>query len=408
MPRLPSTLKPAEPEPIIRVVWERVTLELNLALRAAVFLLAALLIAVRAPTGAIAAGAPSFAPKPSKGSPETALPAEVQALFNLLADPKVQAWLAEHGKIETAPLPPNPARELPAEMISTEVEAAREHIAEMAAAVPSMPAQFAHATDVLEQTIGGHRAIRILSLVAAFVALGYGAEALFWCATRRMRRDIETHSVDTVGDRVRLVGERAAFALASVVAYAVGSIGAFLIVHWPGLLRHIVLSYLIVFLAVRMAGVLGRFLLAPHNERFRVIPTNTVTARYWHLRLRSDRRLVGVCPGVSRTGRDAPGGHQHRGRHLGAVLDCNPNGSLVAPAVCRWQRNRTRGNARNPPVEVGQAQLATDIGPGTLVGAARSGNDASLLAGRRCYRLASGAPIDPESGRASPTAARHR
>ena len=91
MPRLPSTLKPAEPEPIIRVVWERVTLELNLALRAAVFLLAALLIAVWVPTGVIAAGAPSFAPKPSKGSPETASPAEVLALLNLLADPKVQA-----------------------------------------------------------------------------------------------------------------------------------------------------------------------------------------------------------------------------------------------------------------------------------------------------------------------------
>jgi moderate conductance mechanosensitive channel len=286
LPRLQSTLKPAEPEPIISVVSERGTLELNFALRAAVFLLAALLIAVWAPTSAITAGAPSFAPKPSKGSHETASPAEVQALLNLIADPKVQAWLAEHGKTETAPSPPDPALESPAEMISTDVEAVREHIAEMAAAVPSIPAQFTHATDVPELAIGGHRAIRILSLVAAFVALGYGTEALFWYATRRMRRDIETHSVDTVGDRVSLVGERAAFALASVAAYAVGGIGAFLLVHWPGLLRHIVLSYLIVFLAVRMAGVLGRFLLAPHNERFRVIPTDAVTARYWHLRLR--------------------------------------------------------------------------------------------------------------------------
>jgi len=107
LPRLPSTLKPAEPEPIIGVVWERVTLELNLALRTAVFSLAALLIAVWAPTGEIAAGAPSFASKPSKGSPETASPAEVQALLNLLADPKVQAWVAGHDQIR---LPDGAAR----------------------------------------------------------------------------------------------------------------------------------------------------------------------------------------------------------------------------------------------------------------------------------------------------------
>ena len=88
-------------------------------------------------------------------------------------------------------------------------------------------------------------------------------EALFSRATRRIRENLERHPVDTVGDRVRLVAERAAFALGLVVAYAVGSIGAFLVFHWPGLLRQIVLGFLIVFLAIRIAAVLGRFLLAP-------------------------------------------------------------------------------------------------------------------------------------------------
>src|SRR5206468_2461695 len=47
-----------------------------------------------------------------------------------------------------------------------------------------------------------------------------------------------------------------------------------------------VLSYLIVFLAIGIAAVLGRFLLAPYNERFRVIPMDSAAARYWYLRLR--------------------------------------------------------------------------------------------------------------------------
>ncbi len=70
------------------------------------------------------------------------------------------------------------------------------------------------------------------------------------------------------------------------IAYAVGSIGAFLVFHWPGLLRQIVLGFLIVLLAIRITAVLGRFLLAPYNEQFRVIPMDTAAARYWYLRLR--------------------------------------------------------------------------------------------------------------------------
>ena len=99
---------------------------------------------------------------------------------------------------------------------------------------------------------------RLAGLIGIFVALGFGAQWLFWLATKRIRQFIEVHPVDTVGDRVRLVAERAAFALGLVVAYAIGSIGAFLAFDWPSLLRRIVLSYLIVFLAVRMAAVLGR------------------------------------------------------------------------------------------------------------------------------------------------------
>jgi small-conductance mechanosensitive channel len=82
------------------------------------------------------------------------------------------------------------------------------------------------------------------------------------------------------------VAERAAFALGLVVAYAIGSIGAFLAFRWPGLLRQIILGYLIVFLAIRIAAVLGRFLLAPYNERLRVIPMDSATARFWYVQFK--------------------------------------------------------------------------------------------------------------------------
>ena len=248
--------------------------------------LGAVLIACGAATGAVAASATMPAGKSEKNSAETAPPAEIQSLLNLMADPKVQDWLKQqHATAVAAPAAAKAEDEAPAEMISTRIEAVRQRITGMTDILPGMPAEFAHAADAFQRRMEGKRPERILTLLVAFVALGFGVETLFRGATRRIRQNLDQHPVDTVGDRVRLVAERAAFVLGSVVAYAVGSIGAFLIFDWPGLLSRIVLGYLIVFLAIRIAAVLGRFLLAPYNERFRVIPMDSAAARYWYLRL---------------------------------------------------------------------------------------------------------------------------
>jgi small-conductance mechanosensitive channel len=260
---------------------------MGLAPRTLAVWLVLLLIGAARLAPASAANTLSFAPKSPKPAAETAPPSEIQALLNLLADPKVQVWLKDQSKAEPADKStPKPLLESPEAMMSSRVEAVREHIAGMLEVMPTMPAQFARAADVLHANMGDRRPGRILSLVAAFAALGFGAEAVFWLATKRVRRHLEAHPVETVGDRVRLVAERAVFALALVVAFAIGSIGAFLAFHWPSLLRQIVLGYLIVFLTVRIAAVLGRFLLAPKNERFRIIPMDSAAARFWYVRVK--------------------------------------------------------------------------------------------------------------------------
>ncbi|MGA8759885.1 MAG: mechanosensitive ion channel family protein [Stellaceae bacterium] len=259
---------------------------MRLVLRAAICVVA-LLSGAAMLHAADAASTPSFAPKPAKSSTETAPPAEIQALLNLLADPKVQVWLTQQKKSDALAAETNkPALESPQQIMSSHVDAVREHIAGMVDVMPDMPEQFIHAAEVFRAKLGDRRPERILGLVATFAALGFGAEWLFWLATKRLRRHLETHPVETVGDRVRLVAERAAIALGLVVAFALGSIGAFLAFKWPSLLRQIVLGYLIVFLAIRIAAVLGRFLLAPYNERLRVCPMEAEAARFWYVRLK--------------------------------------------------------------------------------------------------------------------------
>jgi small-conductance mechanosensitive channel len=74
---------------------------------------------------------------------------------------------------------------------------------------------------------------------------------------------------------------RFAFAVGLVAAFALGSVGAFLAFDWPPLLREMVFGYLLVFLVIRVAIVVGHFLLAPQHERFRICPAHTAAARFW-------------------------------------------------------------------------------------------------------------------------------
>ena len=97
-------------------------------------------------------------------------------------------------------------------------------------------------------------------------------------------RDWNSHALPraplwTKGERLRALGRRAFYGLCVLLAFAIGSVGAFLLFEWPPLLKEVVLAYLMVFLIVRLVLVLGRFLLAPGAERFRVIPTATPSAR---------------------------------------------------------------------------------------------------------------------------------
>jgi small-conductance mechanosensitive channel len=121
--------------------------------------------------------------------------------------------------------------------------------------------------------------------LALFVALGFGVEWLFRKATEKVRRHLDAHPLETVNDRLRVVATRFAFAVGVVAAFALGSIGPFLALDWAPLFREMILGYLLVFLVIRVAIAIGHFLLAPQHERFRIIPVDTVAARFWCRRI---------------------------------------------------------------------------------------------------------------------------
>src|SRR5271169_2296696 len=209
---------------------------------------------------------------------------EVAAFIALLGDPKVQKWLEQQHAAEASHEPaPDAETSSVSDYFDSRVRATREHVMALASALPDLPNQFEQGVGLLQAEIP--RRGTVLLLVLVFAGLGLGVEWLFRKATQKTRQRLDGLPMETVNDRLRLVAARFAFAFGVVAAFAIGSIGPFLALDWPPLLSKMVLGYLVALLVTRIAVVVGHLLLAPDAERFRIIPTDTVAARFWCRRL---------------------------------------------------------------------------------------------------------------------------
>ena len=231
----------------------------------------------------------AFAAQPAKSTaPSEAerTPAKVHELLTLLADPKVQKWLEQEAKAKAASQSaPENVEESISHYFDAQLGAVRTHILALAAALPDVPNQFQRGSRLVTAELGDAGRTGALLLLVVFVALGFGVEWLFRWATQGIRARLDSLPLETVSHRLRVVAARFAFAVGMLLAFAVGSVGAFLAFEWPPLLREMVSGLLVAILAIRVAIVVGRFLLAPEAERFRIIPVDTVAARFWCRRI---------------------------------------------------------------------------------------------------------------------------
>jgi small-conductance mechanosensitive channel len=238
-----------------------------------------LLAVVFSGTGAAAAKVPPAAD-------DEANPPQIQQLITLLADPQVQKWLEKQREAKAeAGAAPKAAEESVSHFFDARLSATREHIVALARTIPDLPSQFERGAARVSADLGEHGRVKALLLFAVFIGLGTGVEWLFRKATERTRSHLDALPLETVSERLHLVALRFAFAVGLVAAFALGSVGPFLAVDWPPLLREMVLGYLVAFLVARIANVVGHFLLAPHHERFRIVPMETAAARFWYRRL---------------------------------------------------------------------------------------------------------------------------
>ncbi len=222
-------------------------------------------------------------------------PEQVKSLLQLLADPVVKSWIARELQAPADPaaaaaVPPPTLEDEAATYFEARLAALRQRLELLAAAVPAIPEDLLAAEQRVFAELEATGWTRVLLLLALFVGLGLACERLFALATASLRQRIMDSPLATPPERIQAVLARAAYALALVAAFALGSIGAFLAMSWPPGLRALLLGFLLAFLVLRLAMVVARFLFAPHFPRFRVVPMADGLARVWY---RNGIALVG-------------------------------------------------------------------------------------------------------------------
>ena len=258
---------------------------------------AIMLVAINSAT-VLSSGA--FAAEPAAASPK------VRELATQLA----KEWLKEQGVAE--PAAGSPAQQTNNSLddyANSSLDAIQDQVVALARAIPDLPNQFKRAVEritaidadsgrgqvFLDLGIFGdpyYIATRRLAAeahallnLALFGAFAFGAQWLFGKMTEGVGRRLDGHPMDTANDRLRVITTRFTLALGVIAAFVLGSFVPLLARDWDQIRRAMVLGFLIVFVAIWAAIAIGELLFAPNNERFRIIPMDTATARFWYWRL---------------------------------------------------------------------------------------------------------------------------
>jgi moderate conductance mechanosensitive channel len=220
------------------------------------------------------------------GAPAEAPPSDekIRALTELLRDPAIQTWLKSEAERThlAADRPLMAGDAMSHQMMAARLDTIRSFARELVAAVPALPDELKRAGSTFTREFRERGTFGPFVLLAAFAALGFAFEWLFRWMTAGFRRRILNARADTLRDRLHVLSMRAASGLGQLLTYALASIGAFLLFDWPPLLKQVVVAYLLVFLIIRLVHAVGEIMLSPDDERFRVVPMTSASARFWH------------------------------------------------------------------------------------------------------------------------------
>lgn len=177
---------------------------------------------------------------------------KARQFLDLMSDPEVKAWLER--KVASGDQEQPDASV--ADAITSWEAAIRARLAALAGVIPRIPQEFSNAAGVISRDVNSGRPGLVAGILAILIVAGFGLEWLARRATARFR---------TSGGASDL-GQATLLEVIGIATFALASIGSFLALDWPPLLRRIVLALLLAFIAVRIARTATSLLLSFVND----------------------------------------------------------------------------------------------------------------------------------------------
>lgn len=222
----------------------------------------------------------SFAgPGSAQTEPSAQVPpaSNIQDFTRLLADEQVQEWIrlqAEDADTAAETETPGMRTQLDALVLHTQ-----RRIASLVGTWDGLEQAPEMVGDRWREQVTDDEWVRSMTFVLIFLFLGAGLEWLFRQYSDPVRRRLENSKFKSHAKRITAAVTRTGLALAGLLAFAIGSIGAFAAFDWPPILFTLILDLLMTVLAIRLVSTTLLLFFAPFAPRLRLVPVSTPMAR---------------------------------------------------------------------------------------------------------------------------------
>lgn len=112
-------------------------------------------------------------------------------------------------------------------------------------------------------------------------AIGLLAEWLLWQMSRRFYWRVIDVPRSRPIERLAALLFRIFYAFLSVAAFAIFSLGLFLTLSWPDVARLLIVTYLTIFIVLRLTWRLTKIVFSPKAEQLRLLPIDNQSARFF-------------------------------------------------------------------------------------------------------------------------------
>ncbi|KJE36269.1 mechanosensitive ion channel protein MscS [Thalassospira sp. HJ] len=151
-------------------------------------------------------------------------------------------------------------------------------IADTLSGLDAFPGEIDDTAEFLSTDFGQSGLMRVFLFTAIFVGVGILIEVIYRRLSAPMCAYLESSHPQKFSDRLKNMVGLCVLSLLSLFAFAIGSLGTFMMFDWPEIMKAAVMSLLMAFFALRVLIIVLQFLFAPKAEGLRMINVDPVAA----------------------------------------------------------------------------------------------------------------------------------